>query len=211
MSYPENPEADYAPEPDYNVHKPIRWPEIGDKAFRPAKVPARGVPLVVGRFYREITVMSGFKLAGDELATLILGPQPHFFKLVYPMIFCYRHVIELGLKFLISQHGPAVGVSLPQLHQTHDLDRLWQTYRQISKPFEQAGDTEITDIIAEIVREFVLFDAKGIAFRYATDSKGALPSLPDFNIDIANIKDVMEGFYWFITSADSWLLSKTKS
>jgi hypothetical protein len=89
-------------EPNYKSRKVRRWPEIGDKPFRPVQSPeARGVPLVVGRFQREITIMSGFKLAGDELATLMLGDQPHYFKLVFPTIFCYRHVIELGLKFLL--------------------------------------------------------------------------------------------------------------
>jgi hypothetical protein len=80
----------------------------------------------------------------------------------------------------------------------------------MSKPFERTADSEVTDVVGKIVSEFASFDAKGTAFRYATDSTGSLPGLPEFDLDIANLKDIMEGVYTFITLADSWLHKSIK-
>ena len=83
--------------------------------------------------------MDGFMLAGAALADLALREPIQRYDLVYPMLSCYRHAVETGLKWLITQYGPQVGVTPPNINDTHDLLRLWYDCVRV---YEACGKNE---------------------------------------------------------------------
>lgn len=93
-------------------------------------------------------------------------------EVVYPIVFCARHRIELFLKMqirLIERIKGQVTVSDPKLMRTHDLAALWDMYAEATNLCDPryAG---VVRLIEPAVREFSMVDPTGETFRYAYDN-----------------------------------------
>jgi hypothetical protein len=150
--------------------------------------------------------MDGFMYAGTALADLALKEQvQRRYALVYPMLFCYRHAVESGLKWLITHYGPPVGVRPQNISDTHDLLSLWHDFWRINEACGAKADDEALMAVEKVIRQFHAWDKGGMTFRYATTKKGAVVKFQHANIDIENLKDVMSGVASFFNGSDGWL------
>lgn len=94
---------------------------------------------------------ASFKRAGDVLLVAALaGDEAN--ELLYPILFNYRHAIELYLKAVTE---PA--------HGNHDLGGLIDTFRRVI--FERFG-VEVPAWILDRLHEFHDVDARSTTFRY---------------------------------------------
>ena len=185
--------------------EPYRWPTRRDRAFRRPKAAADGAPIAQDTLERTVAIMGGFMQAGDNLAQRALDDPIARLELIYPITYCYRHAIETGLKWLVAQYGRPVGVSIEDINQTHDLLELWRAYIRIVEACGEDPSKEETATVGKIVKEFHDRDKGSFAFRYATDSKGAHVTLPDADIDLENLRDVMQAVANYMTGADGYL------
>lgn len=106
--------------------------------------------------------------------------------LVYPIIFLYRHHIELALKSLIL-HAPylidrPLTESEKQHLGRHRLDLLWQDLKPMLSAIGKAsgwGELDAANIegIDDYIRQLSEVDPDSFSFRY-THSKKGTPSLP---------------------------------
>jgi hypothetical protein len=112
--------------------------------------------------------------------------------LVYPIIFLYRHHIELMLKRIIRRAPYLIDGSLSEKEKQHldrhRLDLLWEDLkRMLPAVCKAAGWTEpaVADVegIDNYVRQLSELDADSFSFRYSHSKKGD-PSLP------ANLKNI---------------------
>jgi hypothetical protein len=93
-------------------------------------------------------VARAYKRAADELLTQALRQlEPHDFD--YPIIFLYRHTIEVYLKAMLN--APP---------ETHDLGRLMEL-------LEQRFGNEIAPSVKDRLRDFQRMDRHSDVFRYA--------------------------------------------
>jgi hypothetical protein len=69
--------------------------------------------------------------------------------------------------------------------------------------FSGDGPDNAADIVEGIVMEFHKLDPNSFAFRYSKNKKGAQVPLPDFPIDLENIRDVMDGVNHFFEGVDA--------
>src|SRR5690349_12076247 len=81
--------------------EPGRWPKKGDRLLRRSDDWNRSVDFSQDAFARHVHIWSGFMRAG---AALVEGSERdtadrHF--LVYPILFNYRHGLELAIKYII--------------------------------------------------------------------------------------------------------------
>ena len=106
---------------DLLTPKLYRWPKKGDLPFRGTGNSDVAGPLARDQLTRTVSIMGGFMLAGTTLADRALKDTTQRYDLVYPMLFCYRHAIETGLKWLITQYGPPLNVMPEGLDDTHNL------------------------------------------------------------------------------------------
>ncbi len=99
-----------------------RWPTKGDRIFSPGwdATPAH---FVDERAYR---LGKGYKLAGDVLVGNFLGEPRDHDNLIYPILYCYRHYIEVALKEIVESHGQWVGITLSK--KDHNLPKLWSFF-----------------------------------------------------------------------------------
>lgn len=124
-------------------------------------------------------------------------------KFVYPIVFLYRHAIELHLKYVVMAYGAIAGVA-PNF-RSHGLTELWSAYMRVV-------DAIMTDLIVEdrrvfqeigrLVAEFETVDPRSDALRFAHDTKGNLIKISVNGIDLANLRKVIAGIFDFLECVD---------
>ena len=186
---------------DLLTREPYRWPKAGDLPFQKATDIETGGQLSSDGFIRGIDMMGGFVQAGTVLADQARDQ----YGLVYPALYCYRHGIELWLKWLIAMYGRPVGVRPENLHATHDLWCLWTDLRLVYKKCGAAADDKDLIAVEQIIKQFHDWDKKGDLFRYAADRNGTVGGHQYLDIDLANLRDVMAGLANFFNGSDGWL------
>lgn len=127
----------------------------------------------------------GYQEAADALVDLVERTHRHQDALVFPIIYLFRHHLELLLKAIITKMVCVLDLDTPstaELTRTHDLGKLWQWATPLIK---ELGDP--SSIRAElkdgnsVFAEFQRFDKKAEVFRFA-ESKSGKPHLPEFRI-----------------------------
>ena len=125
------------------------------------------------------------------------NPGRHY--LIYPILFNYRHAIELAMKWIIFMYG---GYSTVQSdnYKHHNLWNLWRLCKKII--VELGSDDEAIPVVGQIIKDFHDLDGSGQSFRYAYSENGTVVELPRYRIDLPHIRDVMEGVAHFFSGAD---------
>jgi hypothetical protein len=171
------------------------WPEIGDRLF----IPGHDVWFAQTAEERTYRLGKGYKLAGDRLVQNAFGHPADYEDLVYPIIFCYRHSIEVVLKAIIEEHDSVVGVTLREAD--HDLPNLWKLFLHIAKAVGCHRGDEIAAVGA-CIKEMAAVDPGAISFRYARTKRGDLVFISRDGIDLQNLQARIDGIYFFLECAD---------
>ena len=127
----------------------------------------------------------------------------HF--LVYPILFNYRHGLELAIKWIIDSYGRCAGIYLEPDDLNHDLWSLWKMCKEVILKVGSDDTDGSIKAVEQIVKDFHDCDSGAMSFRYSRNKDGAAIPLPDISIDIQNIRDVMEGVDNFFSDADGQL------
>ncbi len=133
----------------------------------------------------------GFKDAADmvvkQTITNNTGQQD---SVVYPIMFLYRHYLEIAIKNLIRK-ARSLGDTSEPLENDHKLKKLWEICsQQIKKNISSDFEKEHTDI-ARLIEQFCEVDPFSTAFRYPTDKNGWQSLSGITNIDIQNVKNII--------------------
>lgn len=160
-------------------------------------------------------VTAAYKQAGDLLADAVTAALPNDSALVLPMLFCYRHFIELQLKELILQQKDKNGQSLSTNDLNHRIEALRaKVERRIPislnpNDWEAVEDNEARQVLAEMKRSwdkiiqwcgrFVTADPGSMRFRYPTARDATDHSFPDLRTEFqvsgaSALKDEMTDF-----------------
>jgi len=186
-------------EPDHDDSLETRWPTPGDTAFLPAHAlnGAWTAGDVKERLWRMIR---GYRHAADLLVAAAEREPYVRPNLIYPIVFSYRHSLELALKQILEEHGPSAGKS-PEF-RTHELDKIWPRCREVIEHFNPGADPALLDVVAMLVGEFAQVDPGSFSFRYASDTKGNRLDLLVNSINLSEMRDVMAGVHNFLECVD---------
>ena len=169
-----------------------RWPQDGDRLFVESawRYDAHVVRDRGERFYR---MPMGYLRAGDILISRAITDVDDRANVIYAALFCYRQSIELFLKKLIDTFTNEKAYS-PK--NTHDLILLWERFSGIVN--ERGREKTIGLSAAQrLVAEMHEADHRSDGFRFPTDSSDAPFAFGDRCIDLANVREVMEGLVNF--------------
>lgn len=127
----------------------------------------------------------GYRKAGGILATRLAetgGEEVDF--LVYPLVFLFRHALELQLKSVIRWGRRALQKPSSEYPSGHKLFDFWGECRVLAEEFWPSGPSTQLDEIEQTLKEFQKHDPIGQAFRYSTEVSGAQtkPGLTHINI-----------------------------
>jgi hypothetical protein len=163
---------------------------------------------------------NGYRRAALHLAEYVCDAGRGQDFLVYPIVYLYRHHIELTLKSIISVACFVVDYTLTEKDLDtlgrHDLAKLWNLARPLLNPTcELGGSPALPPDDLEGIDSYILqlhkLDPDGQRFHYATTkSKGRkakrLPSLhPDLkHINIRNFAIALEKLADYLDALDMW-------
>ena len=163
----------------------------------------------------------GYRRAALHLAEYVCEEGRGQDYLVYPIVYLYRHHIELTLKSIIGAAAFVIDHTLAKddfdTLGHHDLAKLWKLASQMLNPAcELGGESPLPPADLEGIDSYIAqlhqHDPDGQRFRYSTTkAKGQktrrLPSLPD-NLTHINVRDFaagMEKLADYLEGLDSWI------
>ncbi len=197
---------------DLEPYQPPPRPRKGDQLVRSDQPDWKNnACLSVGE--DQLAYVEGYKLGAQRLVQHVVETHSDQDFLVYPIIFLFRHHIELALKRIISRapyliEHPLTEQQKKRLMNSHNLDCLWKDLKpMIGAVCEVAGCAEPAhaDIqgLDDYIRQLHEFDAGSFAFRYAHNNQGS-PSLPaDLKqINVRHFSEMMERLASYLEGID---------
>lgn len=137
-----------------------RWPKRGNRLLRASDDWERGVEFSSESIQKHALLWDGYLAAGDGLVQLCLtkGYEHERHTVIYPILFNYRHGLELALKWVILMYG---GEGVGGIREDHNLWHLWKRYRDI---IEETGPTEAAtdDAVEQVIKDFHDLDKAGV-------------------------------------------------
>jgi hypothetical protein len=165
----------------------------------------------------EIGYTEGYRRGAQLLVEHVVGSHRDQDYLVYPIIFLYRHHIELTLKDIILRtpyliDRPLTGVEKQHLDR-HRLDLLWQDLKPLlsavgtaaGEDFLRLDDADVEGVDSYI-RQLTVLDPNSYSFRYTRSPKGT-PSLPpDLKyINLGHFAEMLERLADYLGGLDTAL------
>lgn len=114
---------------------------------------------------KEHAYISGYKLAGDILCEKVFQDRHIVDLVVYPMVYNYRHYVELSLKAILHW-GSGVLEQVVRPHTNHNLETLWAKVRPLVQSRWPEADALQLDAVENLILEIAGVDSKSTAFRY---------------------------------------------
>lgn len=128
--------------------------------------------------------------------------------LVYPIVFLYRHHVELMLKRIISTALDLVErpERYKQKTDNHNLNTLWPMARSLVRDIDNTFPRDNYATLDAVVNAFIESDARATAFRYAQNRTGE-PSLAGMQyINTRHFGEMMGKASYELDCMDSHLL-----
>ena len=181
----------------------FRWPKMGDKLFLEGQ-PAYGAFLARHPGERLHHLTEGYKLAADLLVEQAEAEAWRRRKLVYPVVFCYRHFLELTLKAMLEQYGAMGDVAPNWAH--HRLEDLWSDFRALLRNLDADHPEEQgTEAVEQCIAEFAKIDPFSETFRYPTSRKGQPFEIDHEMIDLLQLRSTVQAIDNYFTGTDGFL------
>lgn len=181
----------------------FRWPRQDDQLFTESQDWQRNASIARHGHERLVQMMSGYKAAADLLVAHAARSGYDRDTLVFPIVFNYRHFIELSLKYLIAAYGRTVNIE-PNW-QSHDLAKLWLTFKSLLREYGDDDPERTNEAVERLIADFAKVDPKSFTYRYPVDQAGQLLELGREHLDLQALADVMKGLDGYFSGCDGWL------
>ncbi|WLH75940.1 hypothetical protein PSH70_10865 [Pseudomonas fluorescens] len=123
-------------------------------------------------FATSVDLLLVLSLSHQYLEDVETGKPINILKdtLIYPILFCARHHIELHLKMHINRVSKLRGGSVGLGMNTHNLNDLYKILHDLSKSTDERL-LPYVDALYEFVADYGAIDETGQTFRYAQDNE----------------------------------------
>lgn len=147
----------------------------------------------------------GYKDAADGLKFAISNRLTSLDSAIYPLVFLYRHGLELQLKLLLPIAGRVAQVKVTSDLHRHELMPMWRELRRLLIVIDPAMDEKDLIAMESFIEELHEVDPSSFAFRYSTNKKGevTLPGLQHINIE--HLSEVLDSVFMMLGGIHDWL------
>lgn len=151
----------------------------------------------------------GFKRAADILAEHVLANWTGGDLMIYPIIFLYRHHLELSLKEIIIKGNELLDEQI-KLKNVHSLCELWSDCRTVLQRIDVAIDIPATEAFEANIRQLDQIDPESMSFRYPVTKNGT-PTLPTSldSVDLQNMQKVVHRMSFFLEITRDLIVERT--
>jgi len=166
------------------------FPGVEDNLF---EITARGPVAASPSSTREdwYHYINGYKDAADFLVAHAEETRGDPRKLGPPILFLYRHHLELALKGLIRDCHGLLGRD-EDFPKRHEIDKLWQLccslLHEISPGMSNSEEIQHT---TRLMADFRKIDPISLAFRYPEDKDRNPPLLGGATFDLSTVREVV--------------------
>jgi hypothetical protein len=176
----------------------LNWPEPGDSLLAPGVNPKTEALLGADPDW-IIAYGLSFKKAADIVVSQVELGSASPDAVNYPIVFLYKHHLELMLKGLIRV-GRSLRYEQADFPKTHQLRTLWADFRPLIEELYPEGEKVHTDTVEQCILEMDAIDG-GDASRYGEDKNGQ-PTLPkELLISLTKLRDVMNRVSGFLVGS----------
>lgn len=175
---------------DELLNRETRLPSVDDKLFVEDKDWWMNACI---NGYHDPTELyiTGYKEAADNLVRDVANRRGSADALLYPIVFNYRHYIELRLKSLLHDGRRLLDIKHKQKAQ-HKLSKLWPHVRKILEELWPDGDIEQLKAVEVLINQFEEVDPSSTSFRYPKNFEGDNSvHLGMARVNLRNLKDVV--------------------
>ena len=144
---------------------------------------------------RFVLMSGGYQTAADILVKRALEDAAELDTLIYPILFLYRHALELNLKYVINVYGPHVDID--PIWYTHDFRVLWPRFLDVLKGFGTDDPDQADQVVGGVIAQFGNVDPGSFSHRYPADRWGNPIPLAKDRINLKTLKDVMDGVFGY--------------
>lgn len=150
---------------------------------------------IYGATHRWSIYAYGYKEAADRLVDGIDNGQGWQDFLVYPILYLYRHYLEVMIKGQIREAQELLKIERPstaaekkkrriEAAEGHDIVALWEYLLTLMHQIYPTKDRSVLDQGTRIITAFTAIDAHGDAFRYPESIQGnaTLSSIREINV-----------------------------
>jgi len=180
----------------------FRWPKAGDAPFVEAEDQLDNANIADG-FARLVLMTEGYKKAADLMVEEAERDTVERSWLVFPILFNYRHFLELSLKYQLATYGPTVDVE-PNWN-CHKLEVLWAEFLEMLERYGTEDPDEVDPVVGGIILEFAKIDPGSYSYRYPVDKKGNPVPVAQKDLHLPTLADVMNVVAGYFTGCDGYL------
>jgi hypothetical protein len=181
----------------------FRWPMQSDKPFSEASEPAGNAKIAGDGFTRLVLMVDGYKKAADLMVERTIEDWRERDLLVFPIIFNYRHFLELSLKYHLATYGR--GVEIAPNWNSHDLVVLWSEFRDMLDRYGIDDPDEVDPVVESIILSYAKVDPGSFSHRYPVDRQGITLPVARSELDLENLADVMNAVANYFKGTDGYL------
>lgn len=136
----------------------------------------------------------GYKDAADRLVEYTQTDKTSINFLVFPILFLYRHYLELALKeiiiaanrFLEKEHNVA---------KSHNIMHLWEKVKGLISDVDLDIPSNEMNAVENQISQFYKLDESSMTFRYPVNKQGRIfENLSDY-INIQNVREIVDGLH----------------
>jgi hypothetical protein len=188
------------------------WPRQGDRLVTAGDPDWHNKAMLMhGWGDRWAVYAEGYLTAADVVVDRIKEGFGHQDFLVYPVMFMYRHSLELNIKNLIQLAWRFLDKEASSDLGSHHLVRLWQICRPLLEETAPGDSTEELGHVGTLIDEFCQYDAGSYAFRYPVtkpdpktgERSAMLENMTEINL--RNVQEVMANMSALLTAAAAQL------
>ncbi|MCI5098870.1 hypothetical protein [Phaeobacter italicus] len=180
----------------------FNWPKGRGETFSQNPDAQSNIELTADPSKRLSLMVRGYKEAADSLVARLTSPWQQNTQ-VYPILYLYRHFLELSLKEIVHLFGKDVQVNPDWM--SHSLVTQWQKVQKIVEEFGVQGDTNADRKVNSVIEQFNGVDQDSTAFRYATRPSGEPMKLKVESIDIVRLSRDMDELYNYFQGTVGYL------
>jgi hypothetical protein len=183
--------------------EPSPWPRPGDVLFLATNPDEIGPDDLTAdlRYRRNLwwQYAEGYERAAQRLLAAADVRDGDADLLVYPLIFLWRHYLELALKALVPELRYLDDSERVDQELSHRLDLLWRQAHPVLLALEPSSKHLLQDV-ESVILQLHGIDPRSEAFRYPIAKDGS-EWLPDVKaVDLRNLSEVMERIASFFSA-----------
>lgn len=133
----------------------------------------------------------GYKEAGDSLVNSVAGRSGTGDSLIFPIVFLYRHYLELRLKSLLYDGNRLLDIEHKQKSE-HQLSKLWSKVRDVLVELWLNESKDDLAAFDSLINQFEQVDPRSTTFRYPKDFDGNNSfQMNSPRVNLRNLKEVV--------------------